>query len=54
MQLGLEKEKKMLGKSFGQNVRRLIFGSQIADEKVLQFELFPNKMVVNFNMFVRA
>ena len=41
----------MLGKSFGQNASPLVLGSQIADEKVLQLDLFPEKMVVNFNMF---
>ena len=51
MKLGLEKEKAMLGKSFGQNVSRLVLGSQIADEKVLLLDLFPDKMVANFNMF---
>ena len=51
MKLRLEKEEAMLGKSFGQNVSRLVLGSQIADEKVLLLDLFPDKMVVNFNMF---
>ena len=40
----------MLGKSFGKNVCHLIFDSQIVDAKILQFNLFPDEMIVNFNV----
>ena len=51
MQLGLEKDETMLGKRFGKNIRCLILCSQIADVKILYFDLFSDEMIVNFNVF---
>ena len=51
MHLGLEKDETILGKCFGENIRRMILGSQIANAKIVHFYLFPKEMLVYFNVF---